>query len=323
MQQSIIRRVAFDIGSLTTKMIVADVDVNTNSIIKIITKETRKTEYKHDLEEQGHTNYLSQSMIEKGIKALKELKAECALLHPQPQEYAAVATAALRTAKNSALLIEQADKELNIPITIISQEKEAHLGFYGALIHTGYNKKKSIVWDLGGGSMQITTENLNGKLFFYGADMGLTHFTHEVITDIQKKAHAESPNPLSPTEAAAAIAYATKLAKKVPTTIATKCADQSTEVIGIGAIYYATHANKNVLTIFTQNDLLQLLAHKLNKTDQMLAPETHPAIPVSVSATSLTFIIGFMKQLNIDKMTIVEVNINDGLLIDSTYYHPQ
>jgi hypothetical protein len=63
-----------------------------------------------------------------------------------------------------------------------------------------------------------------------------------------------------------------------------------------------------------------MLAKKLNKTDEQLTPMTHRAISVMVSATSLCAIIGFMKALNIKEITLTEVNMTDGLLVESEFY---
>ncbi len=326
MTRPLIRRVAFDIGSLTTKMITADIDPETNTVVKIIAKDTRKTEYKHDLEKSSNYGNFSREMIEKGIQALKELKNECENLQPQPQEYAAVATAAFRTAKNSAAIIEKSLKELCIPITIISQAEEAQLGFYGALARTGSDKSKSIVWDVGGGSMQITTLDAQGKILFYGNTFGFIRFTRDVITNIEHKdiAKTHSPNPMNRLNITDALSYAAHLATAIPDFITHKCAQPGAIIIGIGAVYYATHEKKEQISTikkYTQSDILDLLEKKAGRTDLMLTKETHPAIPTTVSVTGLTLILGFMKQLCIESLTIAEVNLTDGLLVSPTYYN--
>lgn len=321
---SYVRRVAFDIGSITTKMIVADVDISKNSIVEILLKDVRKTEYKHDLERPESNGAISLEMIEKGIEALAQLKAEADALSHGPQQCAAVATAALRSAKNISSIIKIIKKRLGIPVYVISQEQEALLGFNGAITKTQYNRSYSLVWDIGGGSMQMTAL-IDKKIFIYDNEIGLINFSNQVMKKIQHKELAihATPNPLSLNDEIEAVELASSLALSVPATIKKKISEIRTTVIGIGAIYYATHGTvkKNQeLNSYTYKDVVSMLAKKINRTDEELLNETHRAIPVAVSITSLALISGFMKSLDIKSLVIVEVNLTDALIIDSTYY---
>ena len=55
---------------------------------------------------------------------------------------------------------------------MISQEEEAKLGFEGAVAQTGVDPDKALVWDTGGGSMQMITRSPKGKLETYGNEVG-------------------------------------------------------------------------------------------------------------------------------------------------------
>ena len=66
----------------------------------------------------------------------------------------AVATAAMRDASNGALFAERLRRELGIRIEIIEGLVEARYGFAGAV--RGLAVSNGLLFDLGGGSLQIT-----------------------------------------------------------------------------------------------------------------------------------------------------------------------
>lgn len=68
-------------------------------------------------------------------------------------EIFAVATAAVRKAKNGAEFVEFIKKETGIEINVISGEKEAEYDFYGVVGRTGI--KNAVILDTGGGSTEI------------------------------------------------------------------------------------------------------------------------------------------------------------------------
>jgi exopolyphosphatase/guanosine-5'-triphosphate,3'-diphosphate pyrophosphatase len=316
-----IRRMAFDIGSLTTKMVVADVDPQENAIGAIIFKDEQKVPYKDEaLENNG---IISQDMIDRGIQALQELKNKADALHPAPQEYAAIATEAFRSAKNAKEVILQIKNRLNISVHIIAQEKEALLGFMGTQAKTKCNPGHTLVWDIGGGSMQMTMIDKYGQPYIDANKIGFAFFSHYVMEHVQHKdVHEnESPNPLSLDDESKAIHIAESFAQHVDNKIQEKISNPSTQIIGIGAIYYVTHGLDEKKEFFSMQDIKEMLKEKKEKTDQQLQHETHKAIPVQVAVTGLALIYGFMHRLNMQHIRIVEVNITDGLLIDNRFYN--
>ena len=67
---------------------------------------------------------------------------------------AAVATAAMRDASNGPLFVARLRRELGISIEIISGAEEARYGFAGAM--RGLDVSSGLLFDVGGGSMQVT-----------------------------------------------------------------------------------------------------------------------------------------------------------------------
>ena len=100
--------------------------------------------------EKGHV--LSPEAIERTLDALRDFRALS--LGAGATRSVAVATAALRDAENAPALLERIRAELGLEVEIITGEKEAWYGFVGAV--TGLPVEHGVLFDLGGGSMQLT-----------------------------------------------------------------------------------------------------------------------------------------------------------------------
>jgi exopolyphosphatase / guanosine-5'-triphosphate,3'-diphosphate pyrophosphatase len=90
--------------------------------------------------------------IERTVAALADFRAIA--LGARASEIRVVATAAMRDAKNGAELVERVRRELGLEIEVIPGDREAWFGFLGAL--HGLPVESGAVFDVGGGSMQVT-----------------------------------------------------------------------------------------------------------------------------------------------------------------------
>ena len=95
---------------------------------------------------------ISPDAIERGIKCLKRFKG---LAEIQNAEIRAVATSALREAKNRNVFIERAKREIGINIEVVSGFEEARLIYFGILQGLPVFDKKILMIDIGGGSTEI------------------------------------------------------------------------------------------------------------------------------------------------------------------------
>lgn len=303
---------AFDIGSGTTKMKIAKVDICKHKIIKILFESNRSVEYKQALKE-SKSNILEERIIKVGIKKLLELKAEAKQFNPK--SYLAVATSAFRTAVNGEKIAKQISKETGIFIKVISQEKEAEIGFVGASLGLESNLENYIVWDIGGGSMQMTTVNSQGKYSIYEGKLASVSFKNHIIEKIQKKNinKVKSPNPISKTEKNIAISYASEFARStIPADIIAKLKKANTNIIGIGGVHYFSIAKK---VSGSENYSLKMLEDQitknLNRTDSELGDDEY----VSTDTVNLILVAGFMKEFGIKEVKTKKINMTNGILI--------
>lgn len=102
----------------------------------------------------------------------------------------AVATAAVRNARNGASFLKRVRTLTSIPMTIISGREEARLGFSG-VIHT-IDENDFLLFDLGGASVEISLVRAKKRLHSISIPMGAVTLTEmfnssDTVTNAQKE----------------------------------------------------------------------------------------------------------------------------------------
>ena len=204
------RRAAFDIGSGATKLMVADVDVETGQLGDTVLASERRVKYAFDWKTHG---VLSDAVQAEGIKVLHALRTE--VLSSGCTAYTAVATEVFRKAPNGAAFLQRVRAELGLEIALISQEEEAQIGFLTAVAVGRRGRAATLAWDSGGGSFQFSCEASAGEasappgLRTYVGALGASVAAAAMIEHVQKRSLAEtaSPNPASRDEAQQLVAH--------------------------------------------------------------------------------------------------------------------
>ena len=201
------RRAAFDIGSGATKLMIADVDVETGQLGDTVHASERTVKYALDWKTHG---VLSDAVQAEGIKVLHALRTE--VLASGCTAYTAVATEVFRKAPNGAAFLQRVRAELGLEIALVSQQEEAQIGFLTAVAVGRRGRAATIAWDSGGGSFQFSCEATAGApsgLRTYVGALGASVATAAMIEHVQKRSLAEtaSPNPVSRDEAQQLVAH--------------------------------------------------------------------------------------------------------------------
>jgi exopolyphosphatase / guanosine-5'-triphosphate,3'-diphosphate pyrophosphatase len=136
-----------DIGSNSGRVVVYRVDPEGGFRIQATTRASLRLVREV---EKGHA--LSDEAIERTVEALRDFRALS--VGAGAEKSLAVATAALRDAGNAQALLDRLRTELGLEVAIISGEEEARYGFVGAVM--GLPVDHGVLFDLGGGSMQLT-----------------------------------------------------------------------------------------------------------------------------------------------------------------------
>ena len=136
-----------DIGSNSGRVMVFERDTSTH--LRLLAGSRAPLRLIHDVDERAQ---LSEATMARTMEALQDFRAIATGMGAK--RIVAVATAAMRDASNGSLFTQRVERELGIRIEIIGGLAEARYGFAGAV--RGLEVSKGLLFDLGGGSLQIT-----------------------------------------------------------------------------------------------------------------------------------------------------------------------
>ena len=167
------------IGSRT----IAAIDIGTNSIHMVVARMgptgfeviTREKNAARLGEGGGDMKKLSDQAMDRGIAALHHMR-QIADVHRA--SVFAVATSAVREAKNAEVFVDRAANEAGIDIQIISGVEEARLIHLGVLQALPLTEKRSILIDIGGGSTEIVVFDHLEELFARSFKIGAVRLTN-------------------------------------------------------------------------------------------------------------------------------------------------
>lgn len=305
-------RLGLDIGSGSTKMMVAKIDVCQKKIIEVLHSESRSVQYNEDLE-KSIDGKLSQVVIERGQEAINQMVAKGFTF--KPKKSYGVATSVFRKAKNGAEIIRNFSKKMKINLDVISQTQEAQLGYLSVIAlldDKALNEKNIVVWDIGGGSMQMFSMGKDNLPKMYLGDLASVTFKNMVIEVIQSKNVAEinSPNPIGE-HRLQAVALARSYARlHVPADLKSEIKER--QVIGVGGVH--TQSIKNQLGLkelkYTLENLDEAAKKQSQKSDSDLVGDYR-----NTDVTNLLLVQGFMEALGVKDIKIVNATLLQGVLL--------
>ena len=300
-------RGSVDMGSGSTKALVAVVDFCQKKILKVTFSEQTPIGFKDSLEESKDGRFDAETLEEAQVKysaliaAMKELGAK---------SIKSVATAAFRKATNGAEAAVQIAGSTGVPITIISQTQEAELGVQSAVVLAGVAPESVAVWDIGGGSMQMSYIK-DGKLQVFEGDLASVSFKNAVIKDLQKKnpEKVKSPNPLR-----AQRDKAVKLAQAHASRTASdelKTLSPNLKWLGIGGVWWHSVRKQSPEndSVVTTQEIEQSLKKRASLRDSEIGGNY-----AETEVTNLALVLGYMKALKIKEVQPIDAALNQGLL---------
>ena len=117
---------------------------------------------------------------EKGMKKLISAVGEVAELGNKLgcDEFIAFATSAVRSATNSAKVLDEVEKQTGVRLEILSGEEEARLTFLAARRWYGWSAGRITNLDIGGGSLELSTGTDEHPEMAFSLDLGAGRLTH-------------------------------------------------------------------------------------------------------------------------------------------------
>lgn len=145
----------------------AAIDLGTNSCRMVISDSLGNYVYNQSAatrlgEGMSLNNCFTPEAIERGVSVLKEFGE---ILRASDCCYRAIATAACRTASNGAAFIDRVKQECGVNLEVVDGREEARLNLIGALANAEKDKPYVVVYDIGGGSTEVTlAQTQNAKI---------------------------------------------------------------------------------------------------------------------------------------------------------------
>ena len=295
---------AFDIGSGTTKLKIAEVDICARKLIKVINYMTSPVPYAQDMK-SNHGKF-SEEIIKYGTKTIDKL-IESAKKY-NVTKVLGVATSAFRLSSNGRDVISGWNKKFNLKFRVIDQKEEALLGYDSVALHDSF---RYVVWDIGGGSMQIV-ENTDGKPFIYLGNIASVPFKNAVIEKIKKK-ELKTPNPMNQKEFEDSILLSMQLFNEEINNNKLKNFSSDVKFIGIGGLHKSLLPNgKN---FYTYEDMEERAHSFYNKSDDQIDSKYKDTM-----VSNIALVMGFMKLFKIDKIEVHDVVLSDGLIYQELMY---
>ena len=166
-----------DLGSNSARLIIVEVYENRAYNLIYHQKETIRLSQNADKNHQ-----LQPEAMARAMSLLQNFAHVCKLHHVD--KIIAVGTAAIRNAHNGTEFVRAVEKETGIIIRIISGETEAKLGYIGAI--NTLNVKDAVLFDLGGGSTELTLIKDRKAVNFISLPFGAVTLTERF--NLQNKA---------------------------------------------------------------------------------------------------------------------------------------
>jgi exopolyphosphatase/guanosine-5'-triphosphate,3'-diphosphate pyrophosphatase len=171
-----LRIAAIDIGSNSIRQIVAD--VSPDGTIRVVDEMKAAPRLGAGLNELGR---LDDGHMDEACEALTRMATLAKQIGASKIE--AVATSAVRDAANGQGFLARVRRETGLKVKVLHGEEEARLAFRSALAHFELGVGRSVVMDIGGGSLELAlaAEGLVERLLTF--PFGAIRMTEEFLSD--------------------------------------------------------------------------------------------------------------------------------------------
>ena len=270
------RVAAVDIGTNSTRLLVADVDGET------VTAVVRRAKVTHLGEGVDTARRLLPDAIARVYTVLAEYREELEALGAE--RTVAVGTSAVRDAANGAEFMRGVAATFGFEMRLLSGDAEAELNWLGV----GADDDSTLILDVGGGSTELITGRFQTSL-----DVGSVRLAERFLRD--------DPPPVSQREAAA-----TFVDSLLPDLGVRAC-------IGVGGTAAQLHALVGELTLDAVESELERLA-ALPLAERRRVPRLDPdRAPVIV--TGALIVRQVLRRYGLDRLAYSERDLLDGLVL--------
>ncbi len=170
------RLAAIDIGSNSTRSIIVEADGEGN--FRVLDDEKESTRIGEGM---GQSKSLSAAAMQRTIQALQRMTDIARGFGAEKIQ--AIATSAVREAKNREAFLRRVEDEVGLKVKVISGEEEARLAFLSMLHHFDLNEQRFLGLDIGGGSAAIISARGHHVEKIHCFELGAVRLTERFLHD--------------------------------------------------------------------------------------------------------------------------------------------
>ena len=318
-------RYAFDFGSGAIKSKAVEFDVCANKIHKVFGQFDKPIKFINCLIKLENNDYridekcLNRAAIEFG-NFESEYNISCKV-----NKCAGVATAWARKADNAGIIIDALAKQ-GVQMKILSQFDEGVYAFNAVLksgeIDSSIDPQEIIVWDIGGGSFQLTTLDPSGNIHVYNGAHGIESFEKEIRNILELSADNKLPffagNALDKALDYGYQKYGLLILKD--RIIADKLKNPRVKIYAIGGpMTKGLKKQMYMPTRVTLKNLHDTAKVFENRTESDVYWNSFPELPmhyVKSAQVSLILIHGILKGTGFKEINILDSTISDYVLFE-------
>lgn len=178
------RLAAIDVGSNSIRLVVAE--AQPGGRYRVLDEERETTRLARSLAVNGQ---LDQESIDASLAALRRFKSIIAGTGVESMR--AIATCAVREAKNGPEFCRRVREELDLEIEVIDSDTEAHLAFESVRRRFDLAGKNTLLADIGGGSTEIVLSSGNLVEAVYATRLGAVRLAEKFAAGGQSLADAD------------------------------------------------------------------------------------------------------------------------------------
>jgi len=177
-----VRVAVVDIGTNSTRLLIAEVDPHTAAVEELL-RRSKVTRLGHGVDAGGS---LSQEAIDRVLGTLTDYRAE--IDSHRCEANLAVLTSAVRDASNGASFAEHVRVSFGLDARVLSGSEEAQLTFLGAMADRPARSEPTVVIDIGGGSTEFVVGVGRTAGFHVSLPVGVVRMSERHI-------HSDPPRP--------------------------------------------------------------------------------------------------------------------------------
>ncbi len=169
-----------DIGTNSTRLLVAEVDRAAGSLVEI-DRRSRVTRLGDGVDGSGALDRAAEDRVFAAVEEYRDALSSC-------ERSVALMTSAVRDASNGAEFAAEMQSRFAVPARILSGDEEAETTFAGAMSSRQEISGRCVVIDIGGGSTEFVIGDAGTIAFHVSTDPGVVRMSERHI-------HSDPPTP--------------------------------------------------------------------------------------------------------------------------------